>query len=87
MPVATPAAATLGRFALLRRLGEGGQATVWLAHDPRLEREVALQVMLDGASAEAVNGCLDEGPAVSRLNHPGIVPVFEMGPLRPTALL
>ena len=32
----------IGRFALLRELGRGAQATVWLAYDDRLDREVAL---------------------------------------------
>ena len=32
----------VGRFKPLRSLGQGAQATVWLAHDPRLDREVAL---------------------------------------------
>jgi eukaryotic-like serine/threonine-protein kinase len=50
---------------------------VWLAHDPRLDREVALKVMSSGAQQDAVKEWLHEGRAVSRLNHPGIVPVFE----------
>ena len=67
----------LGRFELLRELGRGAQATVWLAHDPRLDREVALKLLDPGADAQAVSQWLDEARAVSRLNHPNIVPVFE----------
>ena len=36
---------TLARFELLRELGRGAQATVWLAHDPRLQREVAVKLL------------------------------------------
>ncbi len=68
---------TIGRFKVIRELGRGAQATVWLAHDPRLDREVALKVMSGGASQDAVDEWLHEGRAVSRLNHPGIVQVFE----------
>ncbi|RVT87520.1 protein kinase domain-containing protein [Inhella crocodyli] len=67
----------LGRFKLERELGRGAQAVVWLAHDPRLDREVALKIMSAGASKAAVDEWLQEGRAVSRLNHPGIVQVFE----------
>ena len=67
----------LGRFKLERELGRGAQAVVWLAHDPRLDREVALKIMSAGASQAAVDEVLQEGRAVSRLNHPGIVQVFE----------
>jgi len=67
----------LGRFELLRELGRGAQATVWLAHDPRLDREVALKLLDPSADAQAVSQWLDEARAVSRLNHPHIVPVFE----------
>ena len=35
----------LARFELLRELGRGSQATVWLAHDPRLDREVAVKLL------------------------------------------
>ena len=67
----------LGRFELLRLLGKGAQAKVWLAHDPRLDREVALKLLDPGADAVAVSQWLHEARAVSRLTHPNIVPVFE----------
>jgi len=67
----------LGRFELRRQLGRGAQATVWLAFDPRLEREVAVKLMHAGATANAVNPWLQEARSVSRLNHPHIVPLFE----------
>jgi serine/threonine protein kinase len=80
-PAAGPAAAVrhVGRFRLLRELGRGAQATVWLAHDPRLAREVALKLFHPAADAHAVSDWLHEAHAVSRLTHPHIVPVFEAG--------
>ncbi len=74
---AVAAAETLGRFELRRELGRGAQATVWLAYDPRLEREVALKLMRADADASAASQWLQEARSVSRLNHPNIVPVFE----------
>lgn len=67
----------LGRFRLLKNLGQGAQAVVWLAHDPRLDREVALKVLRPGADRQAIDEWLHEARAVSRLAHPNIVPVFE----------
>jgi eukaryotic-like serine/threonine-protein kinase len=69
----------LGRFELRRVLGKGAQATVWLAHDPRLDREVAVKLMHPSAAsdADAVASWLHEARSVSRLTHPNIVPVFE----------
>ncbi len=77
LAAASASAATLGRFELRRQLGRGAQATVWLAFDPRLEREVAVKLMHAGATANAVNPWLQEARSVSRLNHPHIVPLFE----------
>lgn len=68
---------TLGRFELRRELGKGAQATVWLAFDPRLEREVAVKLMHAGADASTTDRWLQEARSVSRLHHPHIVPVFE----------
>ncbi|MEO6280553.1 protein kinase domain-containing protein [Roseateles sp.] len=71
----------LGRFRLLSRLGEGAQATVWLAHDPLLDREVAVKLLkpqgVDANEPGSVDEWLHEARAVSRLTHPNIVPVFE----------
>ncbi len=74
-----PEAAMLGRFELRRILGQGAQSIVWLAFDPRLEREVAIKQMKleQGADAAALAQWLQEARSVSRLTHPGIVPVFE----------
>lgn len=77
--VPAPDPTTLGRFQLRRLLGQGAQAKVWLGFDPRLEREVAIKVMLplpEGGSG-TVNQWLQEARSVSRLTHPNIVPVFE----------
>jgi serine/threonine protein kinase len=70
---------SVGRFKLRRMIGRGGQATVWLAFDPRLEREVAIKLLRpeQGADAAQVNQWLQEARSVSRLNHPNIIPVFE----------
>ncbi|MDR7331543.1 protein kinase domain-containing protein [Roseateles asaccharophilus] len=71
----------LGRFKLLQQLGEGAQATVWLAHDPLLDREVAVKLLkpqaIDASEPGTVDEWLHEARAVSRLTHPNIVPVFE----------
>ena len=69
----------VGRFELRGVLGKGAQATVWLAHDPRLDREVAVKLMHADAATDtdAVSQWLQEARSVSRLTHPNIVPVFE----------
>ena len=76
-PHAHAAGVRVGRFVLIDTLGRGAQATVWRAHDERLDREVALKLLLPGAEAISVNQWLHEARAVSRLSHPNIVPVFE----------
>jgi eukaryotic-like serine/threonine-protein kinase len=71
------AGSRVGRFELQRVLGKGAQATVWLAHDERLEREVAVKLLNPGADELSVHQWLHEARAVSRLAHPNIVPLFE----------
>ncbi len=78
MSAAVVTTASIGRFECRRRLGEGAQAIVWLAFDPRLEREVAVKVLRSSATdAAAAAEWLHEARAVSRLAHPNVVPVFE----------
>jgi eukaryotic-like serine/threonine-protein kinase len=67
----------VGRFALLRELGRGAQATVWLAHDERLDREVALKLLNEAGDEAAIDQWLHEARAASRLAHPHLVPLFE----------
>ena len=70
---------TLGRFELRKVLGRGAQSTVWLAFDPRLEREVAVKVMRPGSGSDpqALIQWLDEARSVGRVKHPNIIPVYE----------
>jgi len=65
----------LGRYRLLRRLGAGGFGTVWLARDERLDREVAVKIV---PSERIVGGRFQrEARAAARLEHPGIVTLYE----------
>ena len=71
--------ASLGRFELKKQLGRGAQATVWLALDPRLQREVAIKLMrpMQDQDPSVLEQWLREARHVGRLAHPCIVPVFE----------
>ena len=70
---------SLGRFELKKMLGRGAQATVWLALDPRLQREVAIKLMrpVQDQDPSVLEQWLREARHVGRLAHPFIVPVFE----------
>ena len=70
---------TLGRFELRKILGRGAQSAVWLAFDPRLEREVAVKVMRPGndSDPQALIQWLEEARSVGRVKHPNIIPVYE----------
>jgi eukaryotic-like serine/threonine-protein kinase len=66
----------LGRYRLERRLGAGGFGVVWLAWDEKLEREVAVKAIpRENGSGERVER---EARAAARLNHPGIVGIYEL---------
>ncbi|HEV3145325.1 MAG TPA: serine/threonine-protein kinase [Gemmataceae bacterium] len=69
------------RLTLVRRLGQGGLGTVWLARDENMQRYVALKEVTraqDGSGA-AITRFRREAEITGRLEHPGIVPVYECG--------
>jgi serine/threonine protein kinase len=71
---------TIGRFAIKAELGRGAQSVVYLAHDPQLDREVALKTLhFSEPDSEQNKALLSEARMVSRLRHPGIVPIFDAG--------
>ncbi|WP_327069798.1 serine/threonine-protein kinase [Kitasatospora sp. NBC_01302] len=70
-----------GRYRLEQRLGQGGMGEVWRAHDPALDRPVAIkflsrQVAVDGELLERFRR---EARVTARFQHPGITQVFETG--------
>lgn len=75
-----------GRYRLLRRIGSGGMADVWLAEDPHLQRRVALKVLHRrfAQDREFVERFRREAEAAAGLSHPNIVSVFDRGDVEGT---
>lgn len=71
----------IGRYTLLRKLGEGGMAVVYLAHDPDIERDVAIKVIarqfLNDPEFRA--RFKREARLIAALDHSAIVPIFDYG--------
>jgi eukaryotic-like serine/threonine-protein kinase len=70
-----------GRYRIERTLGRGGMATVFLAHDAELHRQVAVKVLADDLSGDEAfrNRFLRESRLAARLSHPNVVQVFDAG--------
>ena len=77
---------SVARLTLVRKLGQGGLGTVWLARDENLQRYVALKEVTrtDDAGGPAIARFRREAEITGRLEHPGIVPVYELGEDRET---
>ncbi|MEP6863390.1 MAG: serine/threonine-protein kinase [Deltaproteobacteria bacterium] len=67
------------RYVLRSLLGSGGMGEVWLAHDVRIDREIAIKMMRGNGDADAVARFLREARVQGRLEHPAIVPVHDLG--------
>src|SRR6185312_2314387 len=73
-------AALADRYLLERELGTGGMATVFLAHDPRHNRKVAIKVMRpEIATVIGSERFLKEIETTASLQHPHILPLFDSG--------
>lgn len=74
------APSSIGAYPILRELGRGGMGVVYLARDPRLERDVALKLLppeLDSDS-EARERFLGEARTLAALNHPNIATIYSL---------
>ena len=79
------AAAEIGRYRILRHLGQGAMGRVLLAQDPVLDREVAIKLLRDDLKipsdqkAALVKRMRQEARASARVSHPNIVALHDMG--------
>lgn len=71
----------LGRYQLTGELGRGGMATVYRAYDPQMGREVAIKILPRELlhDAESHSRFLREARTVGALDHPAIVPIYDIG--------
>ena len=70
-----------GRYRVISHLADGGMASVYVALDARLDREVALKIMRPGLATDAVfvDRFRSEARSAARLSHPNVVAVFDQG--------
>jgi tetratricopeptide (TPR) repeat protein len=70
--------AMVGRYMVLRMLGRGGVGTVYAAHDPKLDRQVALK-LLHSSRGDGPERLVREAQALARLTDPHVVAVYDAG--------
>lgn len=72
---------SIGRYEIKEALGQGGMATVYRAYDPRFGRDVAIKILPPEFMDDAVmRGRFErEARTVAGLEHPAIVPVYDVG--------
>jgi len=74
------AGARVGRYIVRKPIGVGGMGVVYLAHDPDLDRLVALKLLFREEGAESTQvALLSEAQAIARLSHPNVVAVYDVG--------
>ncbi|HEU4410223.1 MAG TPA: serine/threonine-protein kinase [Polyangiaceae bacterium] len=79
-----PTGERIDRYKVLTRVGEGGMGTVYAAHDPELERTVALKLLRRGLGAGPERRQIEarlrrEAQAMARLAHPNVATVYDVG--------
>jgi serine/threonine-protein kinase len=74
---------TLGRYEILKELGQGGMGTVYLGKDPKINREVAIKTLryaeVPNQLEEVKRRFFREAEAAGKLSHPNIVTIFDVG--------
>ena len=70
----------LGPYEIVARIGAGGMGEVWRARDRRLQREVAIKVLIGNANTDdALPRFEREARAVAALSHPNILAIHDFG--------
>lgn len=71
---------SIGRYKIIRELGQGGMSTVYLAQDTELDREVAIKCVdsKNTATARLAEGLRDEAKLLAKLNYPNIVQLYDV---------
>ncbi len=71
----------VGRYRLLQRVGRGGMGEVYAAHDPELDRKIAIKIMRANAVPGGVEAArmMREAQTIARLSHPNLVTVYDVG--------
>ncbi len=80
-PLLTPRSGTAGRYQIVGELARGGVGIVLKGHDVDLGRDVAMKVLREEHSQnpEVLHRFVEEAQIGGQLQHPGIVPVYELG--------
>jgi tRNA A-37 threonylcarbamoyl transferase component Bud32/tetratricopeptide (TPR) repeat protein len=73
--------AVVGRYRLLQLVGRGGMGEVYAAHDPELDRKIAIKIMRANAVPDGVEAArlMREARTIARLSHPNLVTVYDVG--------
>lgn len=73
--------AQLAHYRILEKIGAGGMGEVFLAEASRLKRQVALKILpvKVAANQERIRRFIQEATAVSALNHPNIITIYDIG--------
>jgi polar amino acid transport system substrate-binding protein len=72
---------TLGQYQVIKPIGQGGMAKIYLAYQPSVRREVAIKVMSSPLqeSASSIKRFAQEVEVIAHLQHPQIIPVYDFG--------
>ena len=71
----------VGRYRLLQLVGRGGMGEVYAAHDPELDRKIAIKIMRGDTYPDDVEAArmMREAQSIAKLSHPNLVTVYDVG--------